>query len=110
MSVPKIIAHRGGREWAPENTLASFQKALDFGVDGMEFDVQRCATGELVIFHDEELSRTTNGVGLVRDCSLDELRRLDAGSWFDRPFKGERIPLLSEVLTLVAGKCELHIE
>lgn len=110
MVLPKIIAHRGGREWAPENTLAAFRLALELGVDGMEFDVQRCSTGELVVFHDEGLGRTTNGVGLIKDCSFDELRRLDAGSWFDREFKGERIPLLSEVLELVGGKCKLHIE
>lgn len=110
MALPKLIAHRGGREWAPENTLAAFKKSLELGVDGIEFDVQRCATGELVVFHDEDLNRTTNGAGMLRDCSFDELRRLSAGSWFAKEFHSERVPLLSEVLELVNGKCMLNIE
>ncbi len=106
----KVFAHRGGRMWAPENTMAAFANSLELGVDGIELDVQRCATGELVVIHDEDLSRTTNGVGLVIDTSFDELRRLDAGSWFDKEFRGEKIPLLSEVLELIDGKCLLNIE
>jgi glycerophosphoryl diester phosphodiesterase len=107
---PKVIAHRGGREWAPENTLAAFGKSLEFGAAGIELDVQRCATGELVVIHDEDLARTTNGVGLIRDCSLGELRRLSAGTWFDKQFQTERIPLLEEVLELVCGKMIINIE
>lgn len=110
MKTPKVIAHRGGREWAPENTIGAFVRALDFGADGIELDVQRCATGELVVFHDEDLARTTNGVGLVRDCSLDELKRLSAGLWFDKTFRDERVPTLSEVLELLQGKLTLNIE
>lgn len=106
----KVFAHRGGREWAPENTMAAFRQAFDLRVDGIELDVQRCSTGELVVFHDEDLSRTTNGVGLVADVSFEELRRLDAGSWFDKEFKGEQVPTLEEVLNLVDGKCILNIE
>jgi glycerophosphoryl diester phosphodiesterase len=106
----QIIAHRGGRVWAPENTMAAFSKSLELGVDGIELDIQRCATGELVVFHDEELSRTTNGVGLVADSSLEELKRLSAGAWFDKAFTAEKIPTLQEVLELVAGKCVLNIE
>jgi glycerophosphoryl diester phosphodiesterase len=108
--MPKIIAHRGGRKWAPENTLAAFRASLEFGADGIELDVQRCASGELVVFHDEDLNRTTNGVGLVKDCSFAELRKLSAGSWFDKRFADERVPLLSEVLDLVAGKMTINIE
>lgn len=106
----KIIAHRGGRDWAPENTLAAFRQSLDIRVDGIELDVQRCSTGELVVFHDEDLSRTTNGVGLVAHSSLDEIKRLSAGRWFDRSYADEKVPLLQEVLDLVDGKCVLHIE
>jgi glycerophosphoryl diester phosphodiesterase len=107
---PKIIAHRGGRKWAPENTLLAFQRSLELGVDGIELDVQRCASGELVVFHDEDLARTTNGAGLIKDCTSDELRRLDAGSWFDPLLTTEKVPLLSEVLELIAGKIMLNIE
>src|SRR6185437_179332 len=108
--LPQVIAHRGGREWAPENTMAAFRRSLDAGVHGIELDVQRCATGELVVFHDEDLSRTTNGIGLIKDCSLAELQRLDAGSWYEKQFAGERMPLLLDVLALINGKCVLNIE
>jgi len=105
-----VIAHRGGREWAPENTLRAFTYALELGVDGIELDVQRCASGELVVIHDHDLSRTTNGGGLVAEASLDELKRLSAGLWLDKEFYAEKIPLLTEVLDLVSGQCLLNIE
>jgi glycerophosphoryl diester phosphodiesterase len=107
---PKIIAHRGGRKWAPENTLAAFAKSCQAGFDGVELDIQRASTGEVVVFHDDDIGRTTNGVGLLKDISFAELRRLDAGSWFDEKFVGEQIPLLQEVFDLVDGKLTLHIE
>lgn len=106
----KVYAHRGGREWAPENTMAAFRKSMAAGVYGIELDVQRCSSGELVVFHDHDLSRTTNGVGLLKSSSFDELKRLSAGAWFDDRFQEERIPLLSEVLALVNGRAMLNIE
>jgi glycerophosphoryl diester phosphodiesterase len=109
-NLPRIIAHRGGRRWAPENTMAGFRKSVDAGVDGIELDIHRCSTGELVVIHDEDVQRTTNGVGLIKDISYPELQRLSAGLWFDKEFSGERIPLLNDVLDLVAGKCVLNIE
>jgi glycerophosphoryl diester phosphodiesterase len=110
MKWPKVIAHRGGRRWAPENTLIAFQKSIELGCDGIELDVQRCASGELVVIHDHELSRTTNGIGLVKDATLPELKRLSAGAWFDKEFATERIPTLEEVLSLVSGKLLINIE
>jgi glycerophosphoryl diester phosphodiesterase len=110
MKWPKVIAHRGGRRWAPENTLVAFQKSIELGCDGIELDVQRCASGELVVIHDHELSRTTNGVGLVKDATLPELKRLSAGAWYDKEFATERIPTLEEVLSLVSGKLLINIE
>lgn len=110
MKIPKVIAHRGGRVWAPENTLAAFRKSLELGVDGIELDVHRCASGELVVIHDEDLDRTTNGVGFVKDASCAELRKLSAGLWFDKEFAGEYIPLLKEVLDLVRGQMVINIE
>ena len=107
---PAIIAHRGGRDWAPENTLAAFRKSVELGVDGVEFDVHRCATGELVVIHDDDLQRTTNGVGLVKDSSWPELKRLSAGSWFDKSFREERVPLLTEVLDLMQPGMLVDIE
>ncbi len=105
-----VYAHRGGREWAPENTMAAFRKSLEARVDGIELDVQRCKTGELVVFHDHDLGRTTNGVGLLKDCSFDELQRLSAGSWFNKEFFAEKIPLLSDVLALIDGQLILNVE
>jgi glycerophosphoryl diester phosphodiesterase len=108
--LPSVIAHRGGRDWAPENTIAAFRKSVEAGVDGVEFDVHRCASGELVVIHDDDLSRTTNGVGLVRDASLAELKRLSAGLWFSEEFRNERVPCLSEVLDLFGEKTMMNIE
>jgi glycerophosphoryl diester phosphodiesterase len=110
MKWPKVFAHRGGRKWAPENTLIAFEKSLELGCDGIELDVQRCASGELVVIHDEDLSRTTNGIGLIKDATLPELKRLSAGAWYDKEFSTERIPTLEEVLTLVSGKLIVNIE
>ncbi len=91
----------------PENTLISFQKALDLGADGLEFDVQMTRDGHLVICHDEEVDRTTNGQGLLKDYTLAELKKLDAGSWFGPEFAGQTIPTLEELFGLVAGKPSL---
>ncbi len=110
MSFPSVIAHRGGKVWAPENTLAAFRQSLKAGVDAIELDIQRVQSGELIVFHDQELSRTTNGFGQVASCSLDEIKRLSAGSWFDAAFKEEKVPTLQEVLDLVSGQVTLNIE
>ncbi len=110
MKWPKVFAHRGGRRWAPENTLIAFQKSLELGCDGIVLDVQRCASGELVVIHDDDLSRTTNGIGLIKDATLPELKRLSAGAWYDKEFSTERIPTLEEVLTLISGKLVINIE
>lgn len=90
--------------------MAAFRKSLEAGVYGIELDIHRCATGELVVIHDDDVQRTTNGVGLVKDVTYPELQRLSAGLWFDKRFRDERIPLLKDVLDLVAGKCVLNIE
>jgi glycerophosphoryl diester phosphodiesterase len=107
---PKVIAHRGARKVAPENTLEAMKISIDAGVDGIEFDVQRCSTGELVVIHDDQINRTTNGVGYIKDISWAELQRLDAGSWFDPSFSGVRIPSLQQVLDMVSGAVTLNIE
>jgi glycerophosphoryl diester phosphodiesterase len=90
--------------------MAAFRKSLELGVDGIELDIHRCASGELVVIHDETLQRTTNGVGLVKDSTYDELKRLSAGKWFAPDFAAEHIPLLSEVLDLIGGQIVLNIE
>ena len=106
----EIIAHKGASGLAPENTLASFQLALTMGVDIIELDVRNTKDEEIVVIHDETLDRTTSGTGNVHDYTLEEIRQLDAGSWFDSKFKEERVPTLREVLDLVGGKCRVLIE
>ena len=97
-----IIGHRGAAGLEPENTLRSFARALDIGVDAIELDVY-CVDGQLVVIHDDTLERTTNGRGEVMATSFEALRALDAG-------KGERIPTLDEVLALAAGKVTVNVE
>jgi glycerophosphoryl diester phosphodiesterase len=95
---PLIWAHRGASAEAPENTVAAFSLALAQGADGVELDAQRCASGEVIVLHDESLARTTGFGALVTDASYSVVRTLDAGSWKSERFRGERIPLLAEVL------------
>jgi|AGTN01.3.fsa_nt_gi Glycerophosphoryl diester phosphodiesterase len=107
---PMVIAHRGGRKWAPENTMIAFKKSMNAGCDGVELDIHRCKSGELVVIHDETLDRTTDGKGLVKDFTYDEIKKLDAGKWYAKEFEGERVPLLSEVLEAFDGKMLINIE
>ncbi len=79
---PLVIAHRGYSRVAPENTLLAYQKAIEVGADMVEMDINLTKDGELVMIHDHFLERTTNGFGLVQDCTLDELKQLDAGFHF----------------------------
>ena len=97
----KLVGHRGVRALSPENTLPSFQLAVDYNLDGIETDVWMTKDGELVLIHDATVDRTTDGSGRVTEMTLAELRRLDAGAHFASNFKNVRIPLLSEFLDLV---------
>lgn len=118
-----VSGHRGASGYAPENTMSAFEKALAVGADVIEFDVHLSREGRCVVIHDELVDRTTDGQGAVRQYSWEDLKKLDAGSWFDRKnevarrvraeippgiqalpipeekFAGARIPLLEEVLT-----------
>ncbi|PLS34714.1 glycerophosphodiester phosphodiesterase [Carnobacterium maltaromaticum] len=96
----KIIAHRGSKSTRSENTLIAFREALHVGSDGIELDVHLSSDGEVVVIHDETVDRTTNGTGLVRELSLQELKSLDAGSWFDPLYSKVTIPTLKEVLDM----------
>jgi len=96
----QILAHRGASAYAPENTLAAFRLAIDQRADWLEMDVQQTSDGRLVVFHDLRVERTTSGRGALRDLTLDQVRELDAGSWFDQQFAGERVPTFEEVLAL----------
>ena len=107
---PLVVGHRGASGYAPENTLASFELALEQGADAVEMDVHLSRDGAVVVIHDEHLDRTTDGRGLVLQHTLAELRRLDAGTWFDPRFSGQRIPTLAEVLEWAAGRARVAIE
>ena len=107
---PLNIAHRGASRMAPQNTLAAFEKALDVGADGIEFDVRLCADGVPVVIHDATVDATTDGSGRVEAMELAALKRLDAGSSFSPAFAGTQIPTLAEVLEAVEGDVLLNIE
>jgi len=106
----KIIAHRGASGHAPENTLAAIKKALEIGAHAVEIDIHQTQDNRIVVIHDETLERTTTGIGSIKSKTYDELRKLDAGSWFAHEFTGERIPLLEEVFETIGDKAELIIE
>jgi glycerophosphoryl diester phosphodiesterase len=98
MRTPWIIAHRGASGHAPENTIAAFERAVQLGAGFIETDLHLTRDARFVAIHDGKLERTTNGRGAVRDHTLAELRKLDAGMWFDRQFMDERIPTLEDIL------------
>lgn len=101
--VPLTIAHRGDPAAAPENTLPAFEAALASGADVLELDLRMTADEQVVIFHDELLDRTTTATGLLAERTLDELRILDAGSWYGSAWAGTRIPTFDEFLPLLQG-------
>jgi glycerophosphoryl diester phosphodiesterase len=104
------IAHRGATGYAPENTVAGFDLAVDMKADYIEIDVQRSKDGELVVIHDTSVDRTTDGTGKVGDLTFDYLRSLDAGSWKGEQFAGEPIPTFEEILDRYHGKVGILIE
>lgn len=98
------FAHRGASAVCPENTMAAFRKSLTLGATGIETDVQMTKDGGLVLIHDEELNRTTDGTGYIKDKTLQEVLEVDAGSWLGAEFKGEKIPTLEDLLDLLQGR------
>lgn len=93
-----IYAHRGARGYAPENTMAAFQKAAALKAGGIELDVQMTADRQVVICHDHDIDRTSNGRGIICELTVTELKKYDFGSWFGPQFAGETIPTLDEFL------------
>ncbi len=107
---PVVFGHRGASAHAPENPLAAFVLAAAQGADAVELDAKLTADGHIVVFHDPRLERTTDGRGLLAEKTLDELRRLDAGSHFSANYRGERIPLLEEVFDAVGQRLLINVE
>ncbi len=127
---PKVnIAHRGASAYAPEHTMAAYRLALAQGADYVEQDLAVTSDGQLICLHDDTLERTTNAASvfpdgysretsgrggerqwIANDFGLEEVRRLDAGSWFSPKFSGERVPTWQEAVDLVRGKAGLYPE
>ena len=106
----EITAHRGASRSAPENTLASVERAIKDGAHWVEIDVQRTADNEVVVIHDRDLKRV-GGVNLpIASTTYADLSTVDIGSWFGPEFKGERVPTLAQVLTLCKGQIKVNIE
>jgi len=107
---PTIFAHRGASAHAPENTRVAFQLGLQQGADAIELDTKLSADGVVVVIHDVTVDRTTDGSGAVNKLSLQALKELDAGIFFDLAFRGERIPTLEEVFDVLGKQTFINIE
>jgi glycerophosphoryl diester phosphodiesterase len=107
---PVIVAHRGDKACAPENTISAFKQAADKGADAVEFDVKLSSDGRVIVIHDQTVDRTTNGSGNVARLRFAELKELEAGVQFPGKFLGERIPSLDEVLETVGKRLYMNVE
>ena len=107
---PIVFAHRGDSAHAPENTIPSFELALTQGADAIELDAKLTSDGQIVVFHDATIDRTTEGTGRLAQKTLAELRSLDAGSSFSDQFRGTKIPTLEEVFEAVGKKIFINVE
>ena len=107
---PIIIAHRGFSSENPENTIKSFQASVNAGFNYIELDIHLTADSEIVVMHDETVDRTTDGTGEIKDLSLEQIKKLDAGSWFGDTSLKEEVPTLEEVLIKFRNKVHIFIE
>ena len=105
-----VIGHRGAMGHAPENTMVSFRMGYEMGSDVIELDIHMNRDGELIVMHDGDVGRTTDGSGHIKDMTLQEIRSLDAGSHFGTEFRGARVPILQEVLAWARDKVPLAVE
>jgi glycerophosphoryl diester phosphodiesterase len=104
------IAHRGASGNFPENTRLAFEAAIGARADMIELDCQLCRDGHVVIFHDERLSRTAGARGMLKDKTLEQLKKLDVGRWLKKSYQGERILTLEEVLEIIGGRADLCLD
>ena len=110
LPTPVIFAHRGASGHAPENTIASFKLAEDSNAPAVELDVKLTLDGEVVVIHDPNTQRTTGVNRWVNQANYAELKELDAGSFFAEQFRGEKIPLLSDVFETLGDRILINIE
>jgi glycerophosphoryl diester phosphodiesterase len=106
----EIVCHRGANEFTPENTYASVRICLEWGIDYVEIDVNTSADRVLYLLHGPQLEKTTNGDGMIMHHPAAVLDQLDAGSWFNPKFAGERIPRLDEFLRWIKGRAKLFLD
>ncbi len=99
-----LVGHRGAMGHAPENTFASFDMAQHMGAEFVECDVHLSKDNEVIVMHDERVDRTTNGIGLIKNLRLAQIKKLDAGLWYSKKFKGEKVPTLRELLAWARHK------
>lgn len=105
-----VIAHRGASAYAPENTLAAFELAVEMKADWYELDCLLAKDGTVIVSHDNDVDRCTDGKGLITEMTLAELKTLDAGSWKDPKFVGERLPTLAESLAMAKDRIGVYVE
>jgi glycerophosphoryl diester phosphodiesterase len=105
-----VFGHRGASAYAPMNTLPAFELAAEQGADGIELDVHRTRDGHAVVIHDFTIDATTNGTGTVTEMTLEQLKALDAGSWFGPEFAGTPMPTLDEVFEAVGRRLYVNVE
>lgn len=108
--LPSVIAHRGASAYAPENTAASFRKAIEMGADWIELDCHLTRDGKLAVMHDRDTSRFNNKQVPVVEMNMADLRQVDVGSWFSPEFAGERIHALEEIFELTEGRVGVYVE
>lgn len=108
--MPLVLAHRGANKVAPQNTLPAFKKAMEFNADGLETDVHLSSDGHIVICHNYTVDETSNGAGRVDEMTLEQLKSLDFGSYFNEEFKGVLLPTLPELLDLTKSMSLINIE
>ena len=106
----QVIAHRGASAYAPENTLAAFERAIALHADWFELDCHLTKDGEVMVMHNGDVDKTTNGQGRIADMTLAELKALDAGSWFAPEFAEEPVPTLGEALDLAKERIGVYVE
>jgi len=111
-NTPTVIAHRGGGDYAPENTISGIEMGIDLGADSVEFDVRFTVDGVPILMHDSTLGRTTNDTSnrAVNTVTLAEIKELDAGSWFSEDYIGEQVPTLAEALEVIGRNIDIFIE
>ncbi|CAG7641013.1 Glycerophosphodiester phosphodiesterase [Paenibacillus solanacearum] len=107
---PLVIAHRGAKGEAPENTLAAFRLGLEQGCDAIELDIHLSKDGEIIVIHDATMDRTSDMTGTVNKLTLAEIKQADAGKWFDEKYAGEKVPTLEEVFDLVPEHIMINVE